>query len=127
MRSALRSAALVDAWLDTLRPEQQELARALRNSVLAAAPALTMSIKWGNLVFSHEGVHALAIVVHKERANLQVFNGALLTGRFAQLEGSGKGMRHLKLRYRQPVDDALVQAVVVACVEQLQAGPGGAQ
>jgi len=121
MRSALRSVALVDAWFDTLRPEQQEIGRVLRNAVMGAVPSLGLSIKWGNLVFTHDRTHAVAIVTHKEHAHLQVFNGAVLVERFAQLEGSGKGTRHLKFRYRQPVDEALVRSVVAACVEQLKA------
>jgi uncharacterized protein YdhG (YjbR/CyaY superfamily) len=116
MRSMLHSAAIVDAWFDTLQPAQRETAEALRACVRTTAPELTESIKWGNLVFSLAGRHALAILVHREHANLQVFNGALLAGQFPALEGAGRGMRHLKLRYRQPVDVERVAAVVSACV-----------
>jgi len=121
MRSALRSVALVEAWFDTLRPEQQEIGRVLRDAVTAAVPSLEMSIKWGNLMFTHDRTHAVAIVMHKDHAKLQVFKGAVLAERFAQLEGRGKGMRHMRFRYRQPVDEGLVQSVVAACVEQLKA------
>jgi hypothetical protein len=116
MRTILRSAALIGAWFDTLRDDQRETAQALRDAVLEAEPALEQSVKWGNLVFSHAGTHAVAIVIHRDHANLQVFNGARLVERFPMLEGSGKGLRHLKLRYRQPVDAGLVEALVRACV-----------
>jgi hypothetical protein len=116
MRSMLHSAALIDAWFDTLQPAQRETAEALRECVRTTAPGLVESIKWGNLVFSQAGRHALAIVLYREHANLQVFNGALLAGLAPALEGSGRGVRHLKLRYRQPVDVERVAAVVSACV-----------
>jgi uncharacterized protein YdhG (YjbR/CyaY superfamily) len=119
MRSMLQSAALIDNWFDTLRPEQRELAQSLRTCVIATEPGLAQSIKWGNLMFTLEGRHALAIVVHRDHANLQVFNGVTLAERFPMLEGSGKGMRHLRLRYHQPVDDSLVAALVRACVDAL--------
>lgn len=119
MRSMLHSAALIEAWFDTLQPEQQELARALRDCLAAAEPSLAQSIKWGNLMFTHGGRHALAIVIHKDHANLQVFNGVALAERFPMLEGSGKGMRHLRLRYRQPVDEGLVEALAHACVQTM--------
>ena len=119
MRSIVRPAALVQAWLDTLRPDQQQTALALSDAVLAAEPALLRSIKWGNLVFMHQGVHAVAVVIHKDHANLQVFNGAVLAAGFPALEGTGKGVRHLKVRYSQPPDAALVTAVVLASIEQL--------
>jgi hypothetical protein len=121
VRSIVRPAALVQAWLDTLRPDQQQAALALNAAALAAEPALTRAIKWGNLVFMHGGVHAVAVAIHRDHANLHVFNGALLAAHFPSLEGTGKGMRHLKFRYTQAPDAALVQAVVRASVEQLAA------
>jgi hypothetical protein len=108
------------AWLDTLRPEQQKTAVALTGATLAAAPEMLRAIKWGNLVFLHKGQHAVALVMHKDHANLQVFNGAGLAADFPSLEGSGKGMRHLKFRYAHDVDERLVGAVVKACVSQLE-------
>jgi len=128
MRSILRPAALIETWFDTLRPDQQELARLLRDLVHAAAPELASSVKWGNLMFTHEGTHAVAIVMHKDHANLQVFNGAALADRFPDLEGTGRGVRHLRFRYRYPVDEELLREVVQACVEQMElvprTGPG---
>jgi uncharacterized protein YdhG (YjbR/CyaY superfamily) len=119
VRSIVRPAALVQSWLDTLRPDQQETAQALHDAVLAAEPALTRTIKWGNLMFMHHGAHAVSVVVHKAHANLQVFNGAMLAARFQALEGIGKGMRHLKFSYTQPVDPSLVADVVRACIQQM--------
>jgi hypothetical protein len=122
VRSIVRPAALVQAWLDTLRPDQRETALALNEATLAAEPSLVRTIKWGNLMFMHKGVHAVAVVIHKDHANLQVFNGALLSDAFPVLEGTGKGVRHLKFRYTQPLDATLVTAVVRACVGQLSSG-----
>lgn len=119
MRSIVRPAALVQAWLDTLRPDQRETALALNDATLAAEPALVRTIKWGNLMFLHQGAHALAVVMHKDHANLQVFNGAQLAADFPALEGTGKGVRHLKIRYSQPLDAGLVSAIVRACTEPL--------
>ena len=116
----LRSGAVIAAWFDTLRPDQRDAAQSLRDAVLDAEPTLEPTVKWGNLVFSHAGSHALAIVVHKDHANLQVFNGTRLFQRFPMLEGSGKGLRHLKQRYRTPVDTELVKALAHASVDELK-------
>lgn len=123
MRSILRPAALIETWFDTLRPDQQELARALRDVVLASSPELVNSVKWGNLMFTYEGGHAVAIVMHKDHANLQIFNGAALADRFPELEGAGKGVRHLRFRYRYPIDEELVREVVQACVALMELSP----
>ena len=123
MRSILRPAALIETWFDTLRPEQKDMARRLRELVVSSAPELASSVKWGNLMFTHEGTHAVAIVMHKDHANLQIFNGAALYDRYPELEGSGRGVRHLRFRYRYPVDEELVREVVRACVEMMEVTP----
>lgn len=123
MRSILRPAALIETWFDTLRPEQKDMARRLRELVTSAAPELQSSVKWGNLMFTYEGTHAVAIVMHKDHANLQVFNGASLVDRFPEFEGTGRGVRHLRFRYRYPVDEELVRQAVQACVELMEQVP----
>jgi len=123
MRSILRPAALIETWFDNLRPDQRDLARILRTLVQDAAPELAQSVKWGNLMFTHEGTHAVAIVMHKDHANLQIFNGASLADQFPELEGIGRGMRHVRFRYRFPVDEALVRELVQACVELMELSP----
>ena len=119
MRSIVRTAALVEAWFDTLAVEQRTTALALRAAVIGAEPALGLSVTWGNLVFSHAGAHALAIVCHRDHANLQVFNGAALQRDHHMLDGTGKHMRHLRCRYGQPVDPEVVAALARACVAAL--------
>src|SRR5258705_957782 len=123
MRSIRRPAALIETWFDNLRPEQHDMARILRSLVQAAAPDLVPSVKWGNLMFTYEGTHAVAMVMHKDHANLQVFNGVSLIDRFPELEGTGRGMRHMRFRYRLPVDEDLVRHLVQACVEWMEGSP----
>lgn len=117
MRTPVRPAALVAAYFDNLAPEERETAQALRDAVLAAAPHLTQAVKWGNLTFQLDGQSLISIVLHKSHAHLQFFNGAELAVQYTSLEGTGKGMRHLKCRYRQPVDTEVVRDLVVASVE----------
>lgn len=120
MRSPLVTPAVVDAWLDTLRPEQQPLARALRRVVLDAAPALVPVVKWGNLVFTLRGRHALAVVIHKDHAQLQVFNGAALAAKHPGLEGAGRDARHLKLGYVEGLDEARIRELARDAVDSMR-------
>jgi hypothetical protein len=107
MRTLLRPAAIVDAWFDMLPPGREATMRELRALIMGTAPEL-------HLVFSAGGSHAFALVAHKSQAHLQVFRGHALERRYPQLEGSGKGLRHLKFRYGQPIDTELVREVVNA-------------
>lgn len=121
MRTLVRTAALIESWFDLLPEASRATARQIQAAVLAAQPQLMQAIKWGNLVFMREGMNAMAIVSHRSHVNLQVFNGQLLAAQYPQLEGTGKGLRHLKLRCGQPVDAALVGALARACGEELDA------
>ena len=120
MRSNLRSSALIETWFDLLSPQQREMARAAHAAVLAAHPSFASTIKWGNLVYMHGGSNLLALMPHKSHLNLQVFNGAALAERFPQLEGTGKGLRHLKMRYGQVLDPDLIAALVNASLESAE-------
>ena len=119
MRSVVKSAALVETWFDMLPAQQRSLARELQAAVLAAAPQLGSTVKWGNLLFMQRGTNALAIAPHRSHINLQFFDGVALTERFPQLEGAGVRVRHLRLNYGEPIDAALVRALVLASVDAL--------
>lgn len=100
-----------------LPPVQRTTMRALQSAVQHAGPELQQVVKWGNLVFTSRGTHAFALVPHKAQAHLQVFRGAPLTVHFPMLEGNGKGLRHLRFRYGQPIDEELVHEIVRAGLE----------
>jgi hypothetical protein len=120
MRTLLRSGALIESWFDMLTEEQRPLARALHVAVSAAPVTLHPTVRWGNLVYQHEGVNALAIVPHKTHVNLQLFKGAAVAPMYPQLEGGGKGVRHLKLRPSDEVDADLVGRLTIAAVDALE-------
>lgn len=124
MRHLLRTAALIESWFDFMPQGQQATARELQAALLAAAPHLHQSVKSGNLVFALDNRHAFALMMHKGHAHFQVYRGAQLAARFPQLEGSGKGLRHLSFRYGQPVDGGLVADLAQAALA-LMAEPEG--
>ncbi|MEF7613675.1 DUF1801 domain-containing protein [Aquincola sp. MAHUQ-54] len=123
MRHLVRSAALIEAWFDMLPPQHQPAARRLQALVLAASPSLGQAVKWGNLIFTVNHFHALAIAPYKTHLHLQVFRGAALMHRFPMLEGTGRGLRHLKWRYSQPLDEELIADLVLATVALIRQGP----
>lgn len=116
MRRPLQSPALVNAFFDSLRPEQRDTAQAIQQAILSAAPQLRQEVKWGNLCFVNDRDNVMAIVLYNKNAHLQIFNGVLLLSDFPELEGAGRGMRHLKMRYRQGVDEQLIKDLTTACL-----------
>jgi hypothetical protein len=120
MRHLVRPSALVAAYFDTLPPEQVQAARDLQKAVMAAAPVLEQSVKWGNLTFLLRGRNLMAVALHRHHFQLQIFNGAALAERFEMLDGLGHGMRFLRLRYEEALDAALVKDLVLASVVAAQ-------
>jgi uncharacterized protein YdhG (YjbR/CyaY superfamily) len=117
MRRPLQSPALINAFYDSVRPEQRDTAQIIQKAIQAVAPQLRPEVKWGNLVFTNDGDNLLALVLFKANAHLQVFNGVLLLSDFPELQGAGKGMRHVKFRYRQPVDEKLIGELTQASMD----------
>ncbi|MBP7483760.1 MAG: hypothetical protein RLZZ369_844 [Pseudomonadota bacterium] len=117
MRRPLQSPALINAFYDSLRPEQRDTAQAMQKAIAAVAPHLRPEVKWGNLCFMNDNDNIMAIVLYKMHAHLQIFNGVQLVADFPELDGAGRGMRHVKFRYRQPINDLLVRELTQASLD----------
>lgn len=117
MRRPLQSPALINAFYDSLRPEQRDTAQAMQKAIAAVAPYLRPEVKWGNLCFMNDNDNIMAIVLYKMHAHLQIFNGVQLVADFPELDGAGRGMRHVKFRYRQPINDLLVRELTQASLD----------
>ena len=90
-----------DTWIADLEPELRPVAIALRRLILDTWPDLTETIKWGNPVYEHGG-KVCYLAATKAYVSLGFFNGAALTDAegIAEgiIEGTGKRMRHVKVR-----------------------------
>ena len=84
----MKAAASPDAFVDELSGWKRELVAMLRAAVNAGA-AFDEIIKWGNLVFVHQG---LAVLIHVEdhRVVFGFFRGKRLTALEPRIKPSGK-------------------------------------
>ena len=84
----MKAAASPDAFVEELSGWQRELVELLRAGVDAGA-AFDEIIKWGNLVFVHNG---LCVLIHVEdrRVVFGFFRGKRLTGVEPRIKPSGK-------------------------------------
>jgi len=55
-----------------------------------------------------------------KHANIGFYQGAALFDPLGLLEGTGKRMRHIKLHWGQPVDEAAVTALIVAAYDDMR-------
>jgi hypothetical protein len=110
----------VDAVIAVIPEPQRAVVVALRALLREAAPGLEESVKWGKPVYGWGTMNMLSIIAHKGHVNLQVFNGAHLDDPDGLLEGTGKGLRHVKCR---TVEDVMQPGVRRLVEQSLRAAP----
>lgn len=106
-------------------PEIQEIAHATRNLLIEVMPDIT-EVPWGQQKIAGYGVgpkkmseHFCYIAPFKKHVNLGFFYGADLDDPENLLEGSGKELRHSKLRSLDDVAKPAVRKLVEAASKHL--------
>ena len=121
MTGAEAPAADLEKLLAEHPPELQAIEHALRREIRAAAPAAVESVDFGNRLIAFGWSMRMrdllfAIICHKSWVNLQLADGADLADPAGIVEGTGKRIRHVKVRTLEeaagPALLALVQAQV---------------
>ena len=87
-----------DDWVADVDSKLRPLARGLRRMFLDAAPDLRESIKWGNPFFEKKGKVFYIASQADKYVTLGLCHGALLPNPDGLIEGTGKRMRHVKVR-----------------------------
>lgn len=105
-----------DDWLEGVEPQLRPLAVGLRRMFLEAEPRLRESIKWGNPCFEKK-LRVFYLASQGDRyMTLGLWQGALLTNPEGLIEGTGKRMRHVKIRGEEELRDPAVRRIIRAAV-----------
>jgi hypothetical protein len=113
----------VDAQLDELlsgtSPEMAAVARELRAVVAAALPDGTEQVDFGNRLLAIGRSMKMrdllfAIIPHSAHVNLQLADGIDLPNPDGVIEGTGKRIRHIKVRSVEAARSAPVRAAIDA-------------
>ena len=92
-----------DAFFDSLSDSVAPLARELRGIIRKAIPKVTESIKWGTPVYE---AHRLVCAIRTSHDYVAVqfyTSGTKLHDPHGLLEGTGKKMRHVKIRSKADI------------------------
>ena len=109
------SAAQIDAYFDKQTGAVSDIALALRARIEHCGTHLTCKLAWGFPCWSGNE-RIFSIIAHKDRCNLQLFSGNRLAEDWpGRIEGTGKQLRHVKIRSVTDVDDEL-EAIIKAAV-----------
>jgi hypothetical protein len=115
----------VDRLLGEHPLELQAIERALRATIRTAFPEAIVQVDFANKLIAFGRSMKIrgllfAIIAHKAHVNLQLADGALLPDPAALIEGTGKRIRHVKIRSVEAAASPEVRAIIVA---QLAARP----
>jgi hypothetical protein len=106
----------VDAYIAKQRSPQQEICRELRRIILATFPDIGEEMKLG--VPWYEG--KFYIVALKNQVNLGFLLEGLSKEEIKNFEGSGKTMKHIKVRSLSEIDEKRI----VGLLKVVAKGPG---
>jgi hypothetical protein len=117
----------VDRLLSEHPPEQQAIEQALRATIRRELPAAVEQVDFGNKLIAFGRSMKMrgllfAIIAHTSWVNLQLADGADLPDPGGLIEGTGKRIRHVKVRSVAEASSAPVVAIIRA---QLAARPDG--
>jgi len=107
--------APADAYFESLDGEIAGIAAEARALVRSACPRAAEVIKWGIPVYELDGERSrvvCAIKAAKAHVNLQFEKGAMLDDPEGMLEGTGKLMRHVKLRPGEKIKKSAIREML---------------
>ena len=110
----------IDEYIEKLDSPKREVAEALCRLVAEEAPEATGAIKWGMPNFEQNG-SLCYIDGSRRQVNFGFFQSALLPDPDGLLEGTGKAMRHIKVRDLERLPEESIRALIRAAV-RLNAG-----
>lgn len=105
----------VGAFVKEIEPGKRALVEALRAFVKKEAPQLKEAIKWGNVTWIGKD-NVCWIIVYKDHVDFGFFKGAKLKDAKGLLEGTGKGLRHVKVFKPADIRPAEFAALLKAAV-----------
>lgn len=105
----------VEVYFERQEGEVQAIALALRALLDAEIPDGETKLAWNFPCWLRDGVRVASIISHTDRCNLQLWQGAELAAAFPErIEGTGKDLRHVKVRSVAEVDEGLKQIIQAA-------------
>jgi hypothetical protein len=116
----------MDAYIEQRNPALKEVVSAVRRLVKQAVPAAAEAINpWGVPVFELNGTLCF-LMVGKQHVTLGFAQGTSLSDPAQLLEGTGKNIRHVKLKKAEQVRDPnlrslLLEAAVLNSKEPMNA------
>ncbi|WP_172368939.1 DUF1801 domain-containing protein [Sporosarcina jiandibaonis] len=106
----------VDQFIDALPENIQEITTCLRNVILETSEDFTEDIKWGMPSYSIQK-NICYLQPSKNHVNLGFYFGASLIDEDNLLEGTGKQMRHIRIKKLDEIQSEKFKALIQSAIE----------
>jgi hypothetical protein len=115
--------AKIKKFLLELPKEKQALAMTLREIALSASPKIGETIKWGQLTFVYGKTNLAFIYTYKntDYVNLGFMQAVELSDPKNLFEGTGKGMRHVKVYSEKTVSATQIKKWFKEAIKLMEA------
>lgn len=111
----------IDAWLDAQPPDLGAIARTWFTRIRQCGPDVRELMHDGCPTACVEDAAFAYVNAFRAHVNVGFFHGASLPDPAGLLEGSGRFMRHVKLRPGTVANDAALQALITAAHRDIAA------
>jgi hypothetical protein len=102
----------VEAYVRQQSPAHQKTINRLRTIVKGAVPELTEQMRWLQVGYLISRKDVCGIYASSDHVNLSFTEGATLKDPKKLLEGTGKGIRHIKIAQVEDVGEATIKGYV---------------
>lgn len=108
--------AKIEAYIKLQSPAQQKTINRMRTFVKSAVPELAEQMRWLQVGYLISKKDVCGIYASSDHVNLSFMQGATLRDPKGLLEGTGKGMRHIKITRIEDVDAETIKGYVKEAV-----------
>ena len=106
----------VDQYINELSGEIQEISSKVRETIFEVIPDAVEELKWGMPCYS-KAKSFCYIKAAKKHVNLGFDQGANMDDPDGLLEGTGKSMRHIKLKPGKPFPEEQIKVLIKQSAE----------
>ncbi|MFD1040391.1 DUF1801 domain-containing protein [Virgibacillus byunsanensis] len=106
----------VNQFIETLPDHTKELTNTLRKIIFEASDTITEEIKWGKPCYIENGL-VCYLQTAKSHVNLGFYFGATLEDKDNLLEGTGKKMRHIRVKKLEDIQTEKFISLIQEAIE----------
>ena len=100
----------IDAYIEKQESPQKEILKSLRKLIHRTLPGCTEKMAWGVPVFQDGKLYIVGL---KDHVNIGFSINGLDKEEVNLLEGSGKTMRHIKIKTPNNIDEKLLKKLIL--------------